>query len=251
MIDYLFFRELPIAEVLDALDIKIDRAGKFSCPSHEDAHPSVSINPKNPARWKCFSCGNGGTALDLVMNLEGCSINKAALILDDLGFKGGIREEKGIAKEALTPPEITRKDLKKIGLERNPFNEYVIRIQTPDPKDPRRQIITPVSFSIITEKADAQTYIEDLQTAAVMIADKIFEYRKLLKNYTDKVFTNFPELDDKARTYINKTTQENIDYFTALEDNFRQYFLFLERVLFDNKIIEEKNIGDMVEEINI
>lgn len=251
MIDYFFFRELPIADVLDALGIARDHAGKFICPSHEDVHASASINPKAPNRWRCFSCGANGTALDLVMAVEDCSINKAAYILDDLGFKGGIiQDNEGISKEALAPPEITRKDLKKIGLVHNPFSEYVIRISQPDPKDERRVIITPTTFTIIAPE-NSKNYIYDLQTAATMIADKIFEYKKVLRDYSKSVFDNFPLLgvNEATKEYINKTTQENVAYFDTLENNFRQYYLFLEKVLFDNGLEQrEANIGTLLEE---
>src|SRR6266496_6224419 len=44
---------------------------KWHCPNpdHPDRHPSMSIyrGRRGHPRWKCHSCGEGGTAIDLVM----------------------------------------------------------------------------------------------------------------------------------------------------------------------------------------
>lgn len=53
----------------------LDRAGRkrgaeviFSCPAHEDLHPSATFNV-DKAAWYCFACGAGGGALDLARRL--------------------------------------------------------------------------------------------------------------------------------------------------------------------------------------
>jgi hypothetical protein len=51
------------------------KKGMASCPFHEDRHPSMSF--KN-GRFKCFSCGAGGTAIDLVMQMFGLTAADAA-----------------------------------------------------------------------------------------------------------------------------------------------------------------------------
>lgn len=39
----------------------------ISCPFHEDASPSLSMN-ESKRRWHCFSCDRGGTFMSLVYN---------------------------------------------------------------------------------------------------------------------------------------------------------------------------------------
>jgi DNA primase len=46
------------------------RGARWHCPSpdHPDAHPSMSLyEGRSGPRWKCHSCGEGGTAVDLLM----------------------------------------------------------------------------------------------------------------------------------------------------------------------------------------
>lgn len=230
MIDYAFFRALPIADVCRSLGIEVNRNGRFICPAHDDTSPSACINPKNDTRWTCFACGAKGSALDLVADYNNCSISKAAYTLDELGFKGGIREEKGIAKEAFAPPEISFADLKRIGLKHNPFSESIVRTTMPDSKAPGRQIVTTTVFSIVPPE-NAPDYIEGLITASGLIIDKITEHERAVNKYTDGVLKNFPNLDINAINTINQTTADTIKYFDELANNFREYNRFLCQVL--------------------
>jgi len=54
------------------------RNGKVmaSCPLHDDKTPSMSID-LGKRLWKCFSCGNGGTVIDLHMRVAGMSVKDA------------------------------------------------------------------------------------------------------------------------------------------------------------------------------
>jgi len=55
-------------------------SARWRCPNpdHPDAHPSVTVFPgQRSQRWKCHSCGDGGTAIDLVMTAEGCGVRDA------------------------------------------------------------------------------------------------------------------------------------------------------------------------------
>ena len=49
--------------------VKRGRAWLVSCPFHEDAKPSVSIDPAKGV-WYCFPCAVGGDGIELVMRLH-------------------------------------------------------------------------------------------------------------------------------------------------------------------------------------
>jgi hypothetical protein len=58
------------------------RNGKLmvSCPLHEDKSPSMSVDVAK-GLWKCFSCNQGGTVIDLHMRLTGLSCKDAMFAL--------------------------------------------------------------------------------------------------------------------------------------------------------------------------
>lgn len=75
-------RDLPVGEgLLQRLGITLSR-GRFLCPAHADHTPSASISKKT-GRWKCWSCGAGGSALDLTMLVLNKSFIDAARFLAD------------------------------------------------------------------------------------------------------------------------------------------------------------------------
>lgn len=57
---------IPVSRVLeDIAGVRINR-GTFTCWLHPDKRPSGRVTKDN-FRWKCFSCGNGGSIYDVVM----------------------------------------------------------------------------------------------------------------------------------------------------------------------------------------
>ena len=67
-------------------------SAKWHCPSpnHPDEHPSMGVyrNPRGQQRWKCHSCGEGGTAVDLLMISGGVDAGAA---LRELADRAGVR----------------------------------------------------------------------------------------------------------------------------------------------------------------
>ena len=61
-------REYPIEEIIPV------RRGMARCPFHPDRRPSMSV--KNN-RYKCFSCGARGDAIDLAMQMDGLQFREA------------------------------------------------------------------------------------------------------------------------------------------------------------------------------
>jgi hypothetical protein len=64
-------------DVAERLGLEVRRRGAngtVRCPVHEDRSPSCSLRPQG---WKCFSCGAGGSAIDLVMAVRSCTFGEA------------------------------------------------------------------------------------------------------------------------------------------------------------------------------
>lgn len=66
---------IPIEQAASRFGIEITK-GKFLCPSHDDHDPSASVNPDG-IHWKCFTCGAGGSAIDLAMAVRQCDADTA------------------------------------------------------------------------------------------------------------------------------------------------------------------------------
>lgn len=78
-ITYQKLLDLKILDVADKLQLKYSTKGswrKALCFCHDDHTPSFGINPSRN-QWKCFSCGKGGSHIDLVMEHENLSFNDA------------------------------------------------------------------------------------------------------------------------------------------------------------------------------
>ena len=80
-------REITIVRVLEqypALPLKTSGAG-FSgpCPIHGASKSSRAFHVSADGRaWYCFgACSRGGSVIDLIAALEGCSIKDAATLL--------------------------------------------------------------------------------------------------------------------------------------------------------------------------
>ena len=53
------------------------RAYKTCCPFHDDATPSLSVDPEK-GLWRCFGCGEGGDAITFLQKARGLSFGEAA-----------------------------------------------------------------------------------------------------------------------------------------------------------------------------
>lgn len=72
---------ISITGVAQRLGYRLQRAGsvqKTVCPWHEDAHPSLTLYERTGEnRCHCFSCGRGGSVIDLVMQSMSCTFQEA------------------------------------------------------------------------------------------------------------------------------------------------------------------------------
>lgn len=86
-------RRVPLAPVLRRYHVQLRRSGRDQyhglCPIHcgegRDAfHANLSRNI-----FHCFSCGAGGSVLDFISAIEGCTLREAALRLQQESFPAG------------------------------------------------------------------------------------------------------------------------------------------------------------------
>ena len=86
-----------IQAVASSYGVEVKRGNKASCPFHQDRNPSMSF--KNN-RFKCFSCGESGSVIDLVMKLLNVDKDEAAKrINEDFGL--GLDLKKPADKKAV------------------------------------------------------------------------------------------------------------------------------------------------------
>jgi len=75
-------RQLPLRDVAGRLGIQASaKAIRCPFPDHDDQNPSFAFFFATNT-WKCFGCGRGGTTIDLVMEMLGCSPGEAATWLE-------------------------------------------------------------------------------------------------------------------------------------------------------------------------
>lgn len=75
-IDLALIRDIPIKTVLDNLGYRPNANGWYNCPFHKEKTPSFHVMPNNN-KFKCFSCGESGTTIDLVMKINNCSVSES------------------------------------------------------------------------------------------------------------------------------------------------------------------------------
>lgn len=237
-IDYDFYKQksnVPIIEVAKALGIKNAR-GKWLCPCHDDHKPSMIITERGryENKFKCFSCGESGNPLALVMAVNSGvkpseyfenpskyakERNDAALFIEDL-FPGAITYTKEAEKED-DFPKIPKRILEEIGLEPNPTQSKLVfplsSIHTQLTKEEEEyyeQILKPEKFPGL-DKIDACN----------LIAMKISEYIQNLSTWRDELlYKHFPDMPDDGRIYINKTIAEK-------EEEMRMYIEKLDKYI--------------------
>jgi len=93
---------IPIEQAAGRFGIEIVK-DKFLCPSHDDHDPSASVDPDG-IHWKCFSCGAGGSAIDLLMIIRQCDADTAVNEIVG-GYNGLIN---GHAKASTAKPRIDK-----------------------------------------------------------------------------------------------------------------------------------------------
>jgi DNA primase len=75
-------RRVDLADLLDRLappaGVTVRRRWRCIHPDHEDRHPSLSMRVVDGiGRWRCWSCGRGGTAIDALVAARGLNVGQA------------------------------------------------------------------------------------------------------------------------------------------------------------------------------
>jgi len=208
-IDWDYFNNvISIRDVAELLGIEIDSKNSFLCPSHDDTNPSASLSEEKN-RWYCFSCGAGGTPINLVMAVNGGNTLDAVFFLDKY-YPGGI---KYIEQEKYDDtPFISVATLKKIGLKSNPFLEKITK-----------------DVTYIDECGDKRIAPRTIQLnpieAADIILEKCLNYQQRLHAYQDQFISLYPGLDNNALKYIHQRTKEQADSVNSTIAIMREYIL--------------------------
>ena len=199
-IDFNEIREgISIRETLNYLGIK-EHKGFFSCPCHPDNHPSASIsNKKN--RWKCFSCGQGGSNIDLVMYALGLSEYDSSILLGK-EFHIGL-EEISEAEIEDNSPILSKETLAKLGLEKNPYVRGSFRSQINDYK-----------VSGIYELSKIE--------ATEMLINKCDEYMESQKEYQKDLIEHYPFL--AYDMLFHAGVEKEIEKMSLLKDSLLIYY---------------------------
>jgi DNA primase len=85
---------VELGALLDELSgpaTSLGRTARWHCPvpDHHDVHPSVTVRPDRRGidRWRCWSMGHGGTAIDALYHARGISYREA---LEELARRAGV-----------------------------------------------------------------------------------------------------------------------------------------------------------------
>ena len=102
-------RRVDLAGLLDELSSSpafgMGRSARWRCidPGHEDTRPSVTMytDTRGISRWKCWSGGHGGTAIDALTTARGVTIAQA---LQELASRTGLEADR---RHTPPPPPTT------------------------------------------------------------------------------------------------------------------------------------------------
>jgi DNA primase len=86
-------RSVPLALLFERYHVKLRRSGRDQyrgrCPIHRGEGPEAFHANLSRNIFHCFSCGAGGSVLDFISAIDGCSLREAALRLQQETFPAG------------------------------------------------------------------------------------------------------------------------------------------------------------------
>ena len=229
---------VPITGVAEALGIDIFPGGRITCPcpDHADNNPScvISDTGRTSNHFKCFSCGEGGGVLELVIAVKGglspseywrCvnssdpelnkkareKKNEALLYIEEL-YPGNIEvsDKPFFSKDDF--PEIPGSFWRKIGV-RDPGIPAFAKYQTGWKIDGNVHLP-------ITESREFKISLRE--TADVMLS-LIMDHKRKLNEYLFGVFEKFPDIDVKNRIYMSDVTDKELEECENYENELRDW----------------------------
>lgn len=104
------------------------------CPFHDEEKPSFRVNTEKNV-FHCFGCGAKGNALDFVVQKEGVSVRKAALLLVEWfgADQGEIAPQKPILGSKTGIREAIPREKRPIEAEGNPALTFTLRLNSDHP----------------------------------------------------------------------------------------------------------------------
>src|SRR4051812_11925530 len=104
-------RRTDLGALLDELSpspaVRLGASARWRCidPHHDDQHPSISMftDRRGIERWRCWSGGHGGTAVDALLVARGGTV---AEVLAELERRAGLPDHENRVRRSaiLTPP---------------------------------------------------------------------------------------------------------------------------------------------------
>ena len=228
------YSQVPIDEVANSLGIDLTQGNKMSCPcpDHEDKNPSAEISRrgKYENKWKCWSCGEGGGVVELVMAVKdginpseyystlknGTSTEKhkmliardnAMIYLNNL-FPGIIEVSSGEnTKKENELPELPDWILKNYGLPRYFDKPFFVKVRSSSGEEVR-------------EKGQLSKI-----DAAEMVLGKLIELENNLWDMKEKFYELYPHIKDDVglRLTMDASVKAKIEEVVSYEDKYRSY----------------------------
>lgn len=237
-IDFEFYKSyenVPIDELADHLGLKTDCRGKYTCPCHNDTHPSMIITKsgKYENRFHCYACNEGGDALLLTMAVRHHILPstywadparfkkerfESAMYIESL-YPGAIQnKETASQKDENAMPVITNKMLKTIGLNGNFFKKEI------DISLYEGQIGVPQNMTDQKEVYSLDPSDDMFKEKLLLIMDKINDFiEKEVDGEYIKIMARFPALDQSSKDYIRSTLAMQAQEYQELYNNLQSY----------------------------
>lgn len=95
-----------LIQFMKSQGINITGKGYAECPWHDDADPSLSVNPETD-EWKCFSCGRHGRFISFYAEFNKIRYTQA---IKRLAKELGLREDKTIEIKEIGPKQLIKYD---------------------------------------------------------------------------------------------------------------------------------------------
>lgn len=253
---YAFYKDpsmCPLDEVAKILGVELFRNGvnyklRDPTPGHDDFHPSaqLTMTGKYQNTWKCWSSGEGGGPLEMVMAIRSGIVPSEYWDVmrhpnnyspDTVIKMHKARTEAAKFIESYFPGNIeilNGNEIKQIEDKPLPFLPDWIKENLGIDKMLRPKFVKDVSQDGSYKMVKYDTL--DKEQSATLILDKLFEYQLNLKDYKKKIFKDFPELDMSAKAYISEVTGARIEALDIFSQIYREYLLDIQKVHDDDMI---------------
>jgi len=158
--------KLKLMDYIKLSDLEINEHDKFLCPAHEDTNPSASVHSANGyTKWKCFTCGEGGTIYDLAMHHENLDISGDNFLKATRFLMDKFEDLKNIGGFKVKPEDVTTQNIRRI-------NQYILDL-IKDPKVNEKN-----KYKFTTKRGWSNETCEDLGIGTIpykVVKDRIKE----------------------------------------------------------------------------